>query len=431
MGKKNTEYADLYNQVKKLSVFNLKWELHQQISNAWIDVHSSHVPEIIAIFFMLIGILLAFTLYSFTRSKIQVNERDHWFYAFQYSGVAMAMYNKDTVLSQANLAWFTLFKHNKNALNKVKISDIYAFDFNHLDHELKKNIDQMRYVEYTVELKKSTGENFTAFLNMSLIKDKNNDTTNYFITIRNLSGLRKNLHAYEKSLIDTIDELNYSNKNLDAFAYSASHDLKEPIRSIESYANFLIEDCFHQLDENGKNYLKKIKETTQRSQDLLESLLHYSRLGRKKNVLIKINTYKLVENTLKDFEYLIVKENVEITIDQNLPEIVADEAKMKEVFMNLIQNGIKYNNSELKKIKIGFKEKEKTFFVSDNGIGILKKNTEKIFQIFKRMHSQKEFGGGSGVGLALVKDIIELHKGNIWIESTINEGTTFYFNLES
>ncbi|MBD2604613.1 GAF domain-containing protein [Scytonema hofmannii FACHB-248] len=234
-------------------------------------------------------------------------------------------------------------------------------------------------------------------------------------------------------------ELERSNSELDAFAYIASHDLKEPLRGIYNYSTFLIEDYAQLLNEDGVSKLQTLVRLTQRMEDLINSLLHFSRLGRVELVMRRTNLQKLVESVIEVLKISLIKEtdNLDIRICRQLPEVKCDRIQMSEVFSNLISNAIKYNDKPSKLVEIGFLDQEITnqttitFYVRDNGIGIREKHLENVFRIFKRLHTASQYGGGTGAGLTIAKKIVERHGGKIWIESTYGEGSTFFFTLPS
>jgi light-regulated signal transduction histidine kinase (bacteriophytochrome) len=221
-------------------------------------------------------------------------------------------------------------------------------------------------------------------------------------------------------------ELKRSNDELDSFAYIASHDLKEPLRGIYNYSYLLLEDYQAALDEDGNRKLNTLMTLTKRMENLIDVLLYYSRLGRKELVIVL--------KDIRDILQASQTENIDIRIPRKIPSVKADKILVEEVFINLITNAIKYNNKSEKWIKIGYlidtsKSLQPIFYVRDNGIGIQEQHREIVFRIFKRLHGQQKFGGGTGAGLTIVKKIIERHGGKIWIESTYGEETTFYFTL--
>jgi PAS domain S-box-containing protein len=222
-----------------------------------------------------------------------------------------------------------------------------------------------------------------------------------------------------------------SNQELDDFAYIASHDLKEPLRGIHNYANFLIEDYAARLDEEGRAKLETLAKLAQRMERLIDSLLEFSRVGRLDPVMQETDTNEVLRQALLSLQITLKQENVDIRVPKALPRIRADRGQLTEVFQNLVSNAAKYNDKAQKWVEIGAEDRngQTAFYVRDNGIGIPQKHHESIFRIFKRLHGRHKFGGGTGAGLTIVKKIIERHGGRIWPESAPGEGTTFYFTL--
>jgi light-regulated signal transduction histidine kinase (bacteriophytochrome) len=225
-------------------------------------------------------------------------------------------------------------------------------------------------------------------------------------------------------------ELQRSNEELDSFAYIASHDLKEPLRGIHNYANFLMEDYADRLDADGVNKLETLVRLTQRMEDLINSLLHFSRLGRTELVRQPVDLDELVRQVIATLTITRPQSDVEFRISQPLPVVDCDHTQVTDLFTNLISNAIKYNNKAEKWVDIGLLPPA-TFYVRDNGVGIAPEHQEKIFQIFRRLHGRDAYGGGTGAGLTIVRKIVERHGGRIWVESTLHQGSTFYFTLSA
>ncbi|WP_238613523.1 ATP-binding protein [Candidatus Oscillochloris fontis] len=232
------------------------------------------------------------------------------------------------------------------------------------------------------------------------------------------------------------DELTRSNIELDSFAYVASHDLKEPLRGLHNYAHFLIEDYGNKLDADGKEKLMTLVRLTQRMEALIDSLLHYSRVGRAELTWIEADLHAELNDVINLLAPRIQESGVEIRIPHPLPRVRADQARVREVFSNLIANAIKYNDKPDKWVEIGVTclDSEENgphylFYVRDNGIGVPEEHQETIFRIFKRLHGRDEYGGGVGAGLTIAKKIVERHGGTIWLTSHVGEGTTFWFTL--
>lgn len=242
-------------------------------------------------------------------------------------------------------------------------------------------------------------------------------------------------------------ELIRANEELDQFAYIASHDLKEPLRGIHNYSNFLLEDYVDTLDQDGRSKLETLTRLSQRMEDLINSLLEYSRVGRVDLSFKNTNLNDTLRTVLDSLSVSLEHHNIDVRVPNPLPTIRCDSIRIGEVFSNLITNAMKYNDKLEKWIEIGYRMNGQTedqqstnksnhqegdpftFYIRDNGIGMREKHLDSIFRIFKRLHGRDKFGGGTGVGLTIVKKVIERHNGKIWVDSCIGEGTTFYFTL--
>ncbi|MDZ8050989.1 MAG: ATP-binding protein [Aulosira sp. ZfuVER01] len=234
-------------------------------------------------------------------------------------------------------------------------------------------------------------------------------------------------------------ELERSNRELASFAYAASHDLKEPLRGIYNYSTIILEDYGQILDDDGIECLETVVTLSVRMETLINALLRLAQLGKAQLRKQATDLNELLNQLLDVFHASRQdSELLDIRIPQPLPTIQCDAVLVNEVFSNLIANGLKYNDKAEQWVEIGYldpSEQQQTlaaplFYVRDNGIGIPEHHRETIFRLFKRLHSQEKYGGGVGAGLAIVKKIVELHNGQIWVESTVGIGSTFYFSLE-
>ncbi len=246
--------------------------------------------------------------------------------------------------------------------------------------------------------------------------------------------------AHAEQLARVNKELEEMVEELDAFNYVASHDLKEPLRGIHNYAAFLLEDYEGKLGEDGESKLKAMMRLSQRMESLIESLLHYSKMGRGEIILRDKDLNLLLKDTLDTLQTRLEETRATVRVPRPLPKVKCDPAMVGEIFTNLISNALKYNDKPDKWVEVGYElrseldeageEKTSTvLFVRDNGIGIPAKHHDKVFRIFKRLHARDKFGGGTGAGLTIVKKVVERHGGRIWVESTEGVGTTFYFTL--
>jgi light-regulated signal transduction histidine kinase (bacteriophytochrome) len=226
-----------------------------------------------------------------------------------------------------------------------------------------------------------------------------------------------------------LEQFAHANAELEQFAFIASHNLQQPLRTISNYMQIFEEDYSDKIDDKAREYLLVINDAAKRMISQLDSLLDFSRLGRNLK-LSKVDCNKIINNVLADLETMIVASDASIEVS-NMPELNVYESEFSQLFQNLIVNAIKFQKPDSKpKIKIS-SEKSKTkwkFSINDNGIGISSRSFHKIFDIFQRLHKDAEYEG-HGIGLAFCKKIVELHKGNIWVESTVGQGTTFYFTI--
>jgi signal transduction histidine kinase len=221
------------------------------------------------------------------------------------------------------------------------------------------------------------------------------------------------------------------NKSLDEFTYIAAHDLKEPLRGIHNYASFLKEDYAPQLDESGQQYIDRIQRLAERLSTLIDSLMSYSRLGVSELVKTPVDVDAVVDAVAEDLTRLWTREGITLRRNSRMGLVQGDPLRIGEIFQNLISNAAKYNDKPSKWIDVGCDNScsPPVFFVRDNGIGIPPQHHENVFRIFKRLHEQNKYGGGTGAGLTIVKKIVERYGGRIWLESVPGEGTVFYFTL--
>jgi chemotaxis family two-component system sensor kinase Cph1 len=250
------------------------------------------------------------------------------------------------------------------------------------------------------------------------------------------------LHARAQALSHLNAELERSNDELDSFAYVASHDLKEPLRGIHNYSLFLLEDYGEQLDADGVQKLQTLVRLSQRMEGLIEGLLQLSRLGRQELLLTEVDTNELVAEVLDLLQPRLEQTNTSIVVEGPLPTLLADRVRLEEVFNNLFTNAIKYSDQATKTVVVGLApagtatlgqlantSDYHVFYVQDFGIGIDPKHHDNIFKLFKRLHAQEKYGGGTGAGLAIAKKMVEKHGGRLWVESSLGHGATFYFAL--
>lgn len=245
-----------------------------------------------------------------------------------------------------------------------------------------------------------------------------------------LEQIQKRDNELELRVKKRTEELEFANKELNAFSYSVAHDLKAPLRAINGFSQILKNSYESKLDEEGKNLLKMVIDNSTKLSKLIDDLLEFSKMQKREMVSNAIDMSK----TAKDvYDELIVNEKGR-TIDfkiNPLPPSNGDYAMLKQVWTNLIANALKYTRKKEKaEIEIGSRttDTEIIYFIKDNGAGFDMAYIGKLFGVFQRLHSAEEFEG-NGVGLALVKRIVERHNGKVWAEGKVNEGATFYFSF--
>ncbi len=234
----------------------------------------------------------------------------------------------------------------------------------------------------------------------------------------------------EKELIKRTTELESANKELEAFSYSVSHDLRAPLRAIDGFSRVILEEYNDKLDDEGKRYLNIVRDNTQKMGQLIEDLLALSRLGRKEMQVSRIDMAKLAKTVFDELKEANPGQNIQLEI-KTLPPAYGDQAMIHQVFVNLLSNAIKFTRSKEKAvIEIGCNTQmnENVYYVKDNGVGFDMQYLNKLFGVFQRLHSAEDFDG-TGVGLAIVKRIINRHGGKVWAEGKVDEGATFYFNI--
>lgn len=264
----------------------------------------------------------------------------------------------------------------------------------------------------------------------------------FSVILRDVSE-HKSAEAKREELIAELKasnrELARRNRDLDDFAYIASHDLREPLRAVYSHASILLDDHADKLDDDGEQRLHRVIALSRRLEKLIADLLYFSRLGRGELGAETIDPKALIADIESDHAEVLEERGARIEIAHDLPMIEANPLQMTTLFQNLIMNGIKYNDAEDKLIEIGFlpalehdgKVHADVLFVRDNGIGIKDRFKEDVFRIFKRLNKEKLYGAGTGAGLTFAKKIVEKHGGEIWLQSEFGEGTTFYFTLKT
>jgi two-component system sensor kinase FixL len=233
----------------------------------------------------------------------------------------------------------------------------------------------------------------------------------------------------EAALAKQAEDLARSNVELERFAYVASHDLQEPMRTVRSFAQLLQRRCAVQLSADAAEYLQFITDGVSRMQTLINDLLTYSRVTSQGGAFAPADCDRILRMVIDNLRASIEASGAEVTAGP-LPTVVGDATQLGQVFQNLIVNAIKFRGNRPPRVRVSASERpgEWVFSVADNGIGIGAEYFDRIFIIFQRLHTIEEYGG-TGIGLAVCKKIVERHGGRIWVESKVGEGSTFHFSI--
>ncbi len=234
---------------------------------------------------------------------------------------------------------------------------------------------------------------------------------------------------YQETILKS-QQLEERNKELDDFTYVVSHDLKEPLISVEGYAKIIRHDYGHLLDENGQQFIRSILDACLHMKKLIEELLELSRVSKLVERRSEVDLNRLINEVIQELRFTIRERKAQMVIAEDLPRIVAVEPHVKIVFRNLFANALKFAGNKPPRIEVGVQRNNENpvFFVKDYGIGIEKEYHDKVFMIFQRLHHREDYEG-TGAGMTIVKKIIDAHRGTIWIDSEPNKGTTFFFTF--
>lgn len=298
-----------------------------------------------------------------------------------------------------------------------------------------------KYEEEGWRLKKN-GERFWANVLITAVYNSEGQLVGYSKVTRDLTekkhteqALKDSSERYRiltESLQKTNKELSKANEELEQFASIVSHDLQEPLRTIKSFLQLIDLKLGEQEYDNLQVYIGKSVNAANRMKSLIQNLLQYAQLNKSAPVYAYIQVDELIETALKNLQTAVDLSSATITIEAEIKTVWGDRIQLVQVLQNLLSNSLKFVDATAPEIKLKCYESNgiPTFAVSDNGIGIAENDIHKIFEIFRRLNTKKEYPG-TGIGLAICKKIVDRHQGRIWVESEKNKGTTFYFSLNS
>jgi len=266
------------------------------------------------------------------------------------------------------------------------------------------------------------------------IYDDNGSCLGHRSSVRDITDRKlaeEKIQILHKELEQRVMELKAANKDLKTFSYSLSHDLMTALVAIGGFSRRLLEKYASHLDEKGQQYVRRINRSSIQMTELLADLLTFFSFGPKKMEFSRVTMDEIVREVFEELKEIHSEQNIEWNIETPLPDARGDKRMVKQVFANLLSNAIKYSRPrETSVIEVGgWAEKEKNvYYVKDNGIGFPVEDADRIFEVFERLHPSEEFEG-TGVGLAIVKRVIDRHGGEVWAQSKVDGGTTFYFSI--
>ncbi|HTV41056.1 MAG TPA: PAS domain S-box protein [Candidatus Sulfotelmatobacter sp.] len=355
-------------------------------------------------------------------------ERDRY---FDLSRELICVLGFDGFLKTINPAWkWTLGFSDEEIISKPFIELVHPDDRAATDAETEKLMGGGETIYFENRLRARDGSwrwfawSARAALPQKVIYGTGRDITERKLAHEKIEKLNADLQAYT-------GQLEEANKELEAFSYSVSHDLRAPLRHIDGFVKMLVKHSAPQLDDRGKRFLDIIADSAQRMGSLIDDLLVFSRMSRAELRRSRVSTDSLVHEAVQGLQTEINGRDIKWKIGA-LPEVDADPAMLQQVWVNLISNAVKYTRPrDPAKIEIGCAESgngEYVFFVHDNGVGFDMQYAHKLFGVFQRLHRSEEFEG-TGIGLANVSRIIHRHGGRVWAEGRPDAGATFYFSL--
>jgi len=345
---------------------------------------------------------------------------------FDLSPEAILLTNADGVIIDVNTKvndWLGYQNDELFGLNLLESPFIPRKSKLTMQEKFKQALTGEGMMTYELEFTSRNGDILFGDVLTAPLKGLNKKTVGNLIVIPDITERKK--AAEQKAKL--FSKINSINKELKEFAYVVSHDLKAPLRAINSLATWLVMDYEDKFDDDGKQQLHLLQSRVTRMDSLIDGILQYSRVGRVEEDKVEIDLQKQVPEII---DYLAPPKNIKVEIDTDLPTIISEKTRITQVFQNLMSNAIKYMDKPEGTINIGCEEDGASykFYVRDNGPGIAEKYFERIFKIFQTLHAKDQYES-TGVGLTLIKRIVEMYGGKVWLESEVGNGCTFYFTL--
>lgn len=377
-------------------------------------------------------------VYDMTERKEAEEELRLWADAFEgcAHGIAIIDPTTNRILA-CNPAFANMHRYRVDELVGNTVLSLYtSSELKNAKHQIEK-ADQIGHVQFEATNLHKDGSTFLVQKDLISVRGDDGEILYRVATALDITERKQaedDLHRLNEELEQRVrartSQLENANRELEAFSYSVSHDLRTPLRAIDGYTNILVEDYQSVLDEEGRRVCEVISTETRHMGQLIDDLLAFSRLSRAELHTVKMDMNELVRSSFDELTLNDDKERIDFKVG-NLPAAHGDGTLIRQVWMNLLANAIKFTSRKTRAlIEVdGIQEKDETvYYVRDNGAGFDMEYADKLFGVFQRLHSGKEFEG-TGVGLAIVQGVIRRHGGRVWAEGKVDQGATFYFVL--
>ena len=362
--------------------------------------------------------------------------------AFENANVGVCLVATDGHLLKVNDAMCQMFGYTHQELEEMNINSIaYPDDLDISPTFIKNAISgEANQANFDKRYIHKQGHIIWGHVSISLVRDVQGEPLYFISHVQDVTArkraeeeIQKLNQELEQRVLDRTAQLEASNKELEAFAYSISHDLRAPLRHIDGFLELLQKKTATMLDEQGRHYMTNVSEAARRMGILIDDLLSFSRMGRSEISKSQVDLDELVQDVIREFRPEVEGRDIQWQISP-LPLVTGDRAMLRIVLVNLISNALKFTRPrKIARIEIGCekgKEAEVVIFVRDNGMGFDMNYADKLFGVFQRLHRQEDFEG-TGIGLANVRRIINRHGGKTWAEGEVDRGATFYFSLSN